>query len=126
MLRNRKLLMLISLLVAIGLWMYVMGNVDPTITERISGVKVEMEGQDILEAQELTVSLDGPKVIAVTVEGKRSQVNKTKKAGIRALVDVSSCEYGKNEKDILVRLPDSVAGVTIEELSEDTATFTVK
>ena len=31
MLRNKKILMLISLLVAIGVWIYVMGNVDPVV-----------------------------------------------------------------------------------------------
>ena len=126
MLRNKKVLMLISLLVAIGLWMYVMGNVDPVIKERVSGVRVEMEGQHSLNEADLTATLNSPKVITVTIEGKRSQVNKTKKVGMKAFVDVSTCDYGKNEKDIYVKLPDSVAGVTIEDLSEDTAIFTVK
>ncbi|MDO4177447.1 MAG: CdaR family protein [Bacillota bacterium] len=126
MLRNKKLLMLISLLVAIGLWMYVMGNVDPVITERVMGVEVEMDGQNSLKAADLTATLDSPQTITVTIEGKRSQVNKTKKVGLKAYVDVSTCEYGKNEKNIYVRLPDSVTGVTIEELSEETAVFTVK
>ncbi|MCQ2546887.1 MAG: CdaR family protein [Clostridia bacterium] len=126
MLRNKKVLMLISLLVAIGLWMYVMGNVDPVIKERVSGVRVEMEGQHSLNEADLTATLNSPKEITVTIEGKRSQVNKTKKVGMKAFVDVSTCDYGKNEKDIYVKLPDSVAGVTIEDLSEDTAIFTVK
>lgn len=116
MLRNKKVLMLISLLVAIGLWMYVMGNVDPVITERVTGVKVEMEGQDTLKEAQLTANLNSPKVITVIIEGKRSQINKAKKAGLRAMIDVSTCDYGKNETDIYVRLPDSVAGVTIEDL----------
>lgn len=126
MLRNKKVLMLISLLVAIGLWMYVMGNVDPVIKERVSGVRVEMEGQHSLNEADLTATLNSPKEITVTIEGKRSQVNKTKKVGMKAFVDVSTCDYGKNEKDIYVKLPDSVAGVTIEDLAEDTAIFTVK
>ncbi len=126
MLRNKKVLMLISLLVAIGLWMYVMGNEDPVTTERIAGVKVEMDGQEILKAEELTAKLESPKVISVTIEGKRSQVNKAKKAGLKAFVDVSTCDYGRNEKNIYVKLPDSVTGVTIEDLSVDTAIFTVK
>lgn len=126
MFRNKKVLMLISLLVAIGLWMYVMGNVDPMVTERVTGVKVEMEGQHSLKATNLSATLNSPKVITVTIEGKRSQIYKAKKAGLKAFVDVSTCEYGKNEKDIYVKLPDSVAGVTIEDLSVDTAIFTVK
>ena len=59
--------MLISLLVAIALWMFVMGNVDPQISERVSGIKVEMEGTDTLEDQDLTATVNKPKVVSVTI-----------------------------------------------------------
>ena len=126
MLTNNKVLMLISLLVAIALWMFVMGNVDPSVSERVSDVKVEMQGADSLEDQELTPTLVKPKIVTVTIEGKRSQVKKAKDKGIRAYIDVSTCNYGKNETEIHVRIPDGVKGVTVEDISSETATFTVK
>ena len=118
--------MLISLLVAIALWMFVMGNVDPETSERITGVEVEMVGTDVLEEQELSATLNKPKMVAVTIEGRRSQVMKTKNKGIKAYIDVSTCDYGKNETEIIVKLPDGVSGVTIEEISAETAIFTVR
>ena len=124
--KSNKVLMLISLLVAIALWMFVMGNVDPQISERVSGVKVEMEGTDTLNDQELTATVNKPKVVSVTIEGKRSQVLKAKKKGIKAYIDVSTCDYGKNEAEIYVRIPDGVSGVTVEDISSETAVFTVK
>ena len=124
--RSKKVLMLISLLVAIALWMFVMGNVDPQISERVSGVKVEMEGTDTLNDQELTATVNKPKVVSVTIEGKRSQVLKAKKKGIKAYIDVSTCDYGKNEAEIYVRIPDGVSGVTVEDISSETAVFTVR
>lgn len=126
MLSNKKVLMLISLLVAIGLWMFVMGNVDPQTSERVTGIEVEMIGTDILEDQGLTATLNKPKIIAVTIEGKRSQVAKTKNKGLKAYIDVSTCDYGKNETQIFVELPDGVSGVAIEEISSETAVFTVR
>ena len=123
---NNKVLMLISLLVAIALWMFVMGNVDPETSERITGVEVEMVGTDVLEEQELSATLNKPKMVAVTIEGRRSQVMKTKNKGIKAYIDVSTCDYGKNETEIIVKLPDGVSGVTIEEISAETAIFTVR
>ena len=123
---NNKVLMLISLLVAIALWMFVMGNVDPETSERITGVEVEMVGTDVLEEQELSATLNKPKMVAVTIEGRRSQVMKTKNKGIKAYIDVSTCDYGKNETEIIVKLPDGVSGVTIEEISAETAVFTVR
>ena len=124
--RSKKVLMLISLLVAIALWMFVMGNVDPQISERVSGVKVEMEGTDTLADQDLTATINKPKVVNVTIEGKRSQVLKAKKKGIKAYIDVSTCDYGKNEAEIYVRIPDGVSGVTVEDISSETAVFTVR
>ena len=124
--RSKKVLMLISLLVAIALWMFVMGNVDPQISERVSGVSVEMEGTDTLEDQDLTATVNKPKVVNITIEGKRSQVIKAKKKGIKAYIDVSTCDYGKNEAEIYVRIPEGVSGLTVEDISSETAVFTVR
>ena len=124
--KSNKVLMLISLLVAIALWMFVMGNVDPQISERVSGVPVEMEGTDTLEDQDLTATVNKPKVVNITIEGKRSQVIKAKKKGIKAYIDVSTCDYGKNEAEIYVRIPDGASGVSVEDISSETAVFTVR
>lgn len=123
---SNKVLMLISLLVAIALWVFVMGNVDPQISERVSGIKVEMEGTDTLEDQDLTATVNKPKVVSVTIEGKRSQVLKAKKKGIKAYIDVSTCDYGKNEAEIYIRIPDGASGVAVEDISSETAVFTVR
>lgn len=126
MLRNKKVLMLLSLLIAVGLWVYVMGNVDPDTKVKISGVKVEMQGVDSLEKQGLHPVLNSPKVVSVTVQGKRTQVNKTKKKGLEAYIDVSTCDYGRNEAEIYVQLPQGVTNVSVESISKETAIFTVK
>ena len=126
MLNNKKVLMLISLLVAIGLWLFVMGNVDPTMDERFSGISVEMEGTGDLADQGLKATLSKPKMVAVTLEGKRSQIKKVKAKGIKAFIDVSTCDYGKNEAEIHISLPDGVTGVTVEDISSETATFLVR
>lgn len=126
MLTNKKVLMLVSLLISIGLWMFVMGNVDPRMDEHISGVEVEMVGTDSLEAKGLTATLNQPKIVTVVVEGKRSQIKKVKQKGVTAYIDVSTCDYGKNEAEIHVRLPEGIKGVAVDDLSSETAVFTVK
>lgn len=126
MLRNKKILMLISLLVAIGVWIYVMGNVDPVVRERIDGVQVELQGESTLTQAGLQATLKAPKRVSVSIEGKRSQVNKVKKKGVEAFVDVSTCDYGRNEGKIIIALPDTVTGVLVENISSKTAVFTVK
>ena len=126
MLRNKKILMLISLLVSIGVWIYVMGNVDPVVRERIDGVQVELQGESTLTQAGLKATLKAPKRVSVSIEGKRSQVNKVKKKGVEAFVDVSTCDYGRNEGKIIIALPDTVTGVLVENISSKTAVFTVK
>ena len=126
MLRNKKVLMLLSLLIAVGLWVYVMGNVDPDTKVKISGVKVEMQGTESLEKQDLHPVLNSPKIVSVTIQGKRTQVNKTKKKGLEAYIDVSTCNYGRNETEIYVQLPQGVTNVSVENISKETAIFTVK
>ncbi len=126
MLRNRNVLLLISLLIAIGLWVYVMGSVDPQTTIKISGIKVQMQGTDVLDEQELTATLRSPDDVTITIEGRRSQVNKAKKKGVEAYIDVSKCDYGDNETRIQVNMPDGVTGVSVEYISQEMAVFTVK
>ena len=126
MLKNRKVQLILSLLIAICIWAYVMGQVDPKATITVSDVKVEMRGTDALDKLDLKPTLVKPKIVNVTITGKRSEVNKAKKDGIQAYVDVSTCEYGTNEGDIKIDLPNVVNGVIIEHLSQDTAMFTVE
>lgn len=126
MLTNKNVLMLLSLLIAIGLWLFVMGNVDPEVKEKVPGISVEMQGTDELRDQGLVASLDKPKVVTVTIEGKRSQIKKAKDNGIKAYIDVTTCDYGENETEIYIKIPEKARGVTVEDISSETAVFTVR
>ncbi|MBR0126638.1 MAG: hypothetical protein IJL99_00090 [Firmicutes bacterium] len=126
MFRNRKTLMILSLLIAIALWMFVMDQVDPKTELTVTDVKVEMHGTDVVENMGLTATLVKPKIVNVELQGKRSQVNKAKKKGLKAYIDVSTCDYGENEAEIRIELPSGVRGVTVEHISQYTAKFNVK
>lgn len=126
MFRNKKFLMLLSLLISIGLWMFVMGQVDPQTSITVADIKVEMRGTDVLTNQGLTATLVKPKIVNATIKGKRSEVNKAKKKGLRAYIDVSTCDYGDNEAEIRIDIPDGVSGVSVEHISNYSASFRVK
>ena len=55
MLRNNMVLKIISLLIAIFLWVYVMGEVDPTATQTIRDIPVSLLNEDWLEDNELAI-----------------------------------------------------------------------
>lgn len=126
MLKNKKFQAILSLLIAIGLWVYVMGTVDPTVTTTIRDVTVEKINEDVLEEKGLSAELERPHTVNIEIKGTRSNVNEAKEGEIRATVDVSNCDYGKNLAEIKVKLPDGVSGVRVESISQDAATFTVK
>ncbi|MGI6766036.1 MAG: hypothetical protein ACOX4R_02330 [Lentihominibacter sp.] len=126
MLKDKRVLMLISLLVSVGLWMFVMGEVDPVKSATISNVEVEMYGEQYLEDIKLKAVIVEPQKISVTIGGKRSNVNAAKKKGIKAYVDVSHCEYGRNVSDISIKMPNGVTGVYVESMSENKAVFLVE
>lgn len=124
--RNKKVLAILSLLISIAMWTYVMGTVDPETTKMVTGIKVNSSGDDYLKKYNLEAELTGPEVIDIKIKGKRSAVNKAVKGGITATVDVSHCEYGENEAEIRVVMPSGVRGVSILKMSDDTETFVVK
>ncbi len=126
MLKNKTVQAILSLLVAIALWIYVMGTVDPMVTATIHNVPVEKVNEDVLEDLGMTATLDHPESIDITIRGARSDVNEAKKSRVTASVDVSDCEYGENEAAISVDFADKVTGVRIDSLSEEMATFTVR
>lgn len=126
MLKNKKFQAILSLLIAVGLWMYVMGTVDPTVTTTIRDVTVEKINEDVLEEKGLAADLERPYTVNIEIKGARSNVNEAKDGEIRATVDVSNCDYGENETEIKVKFPDGVSGVKVESISQSTAVFTVK
>ncbi len=126
MLSSKRVQAILSLVIAVALWMFVMGTVDPQITYTVRSIPVEKINEDVLEELNLSATLEKPETVDVQLRGKRSDVNEAKKGKIRATVDVSNCDYGKNEAEINIVLPDKVTGVIVDDISYETAIFTVK
>lgn len=123
MFENKSHLKIISLLAAIILWMYVMGEVDPETSATIYDIPVNLTGTDTLAEYGMAVALDEEYTITAVVSGKRSDVNLTKRNGLTATVDVAECENGENIERITVNLP---SGISLESVSEATMDITVE
>lgn len=117
MLKNKTALRIVSLIAAILLWLYVMGEVDPETTRKIGMIPVNVVNAEQLEEQGLAVVFEENVFISATIKGKRSEVNNAKNTGITASIDVSDCKKGKNTLKITVNLPD---GVILENSSRNT------
>lgn len=126
MLKSKKVQAILSLLIAIGLWMYVMGTVDPTVTTTVRNIPVEKVNEKVLKDLGMKATLESPDTVDIVIKGARSNVNEAKKSDITATVDVSNCEYGENEAKIKIEFPDKISGVTVDSISEEKATFNVQ
>ena len=123
MFKSKSSMMIVSLLVAIAVWLYVMGEVDPVTRAKITAVPVNFVNTEVLASYGLAVACDDQVSISVSVSGKRSDVNAAKKSGLTASVDVAECEMGENTQKITVNLPD---GTKLENISQTTMTVEVE
>ncbi|MDO4546142.1 MAG: CdaR family protein [Bacillota bacterium] len=123
MLNNKNVLRILSLIIAVCLWVYVMGEVNPDTTAKINGIEVSFVNTDELADNGLAVVQEETITINATIKGKRSDVNETKNNGLVATVDVSGSEEGSNEADINLSLP---SGVSLESISDTSIKFEVE
>ena len=100
MLNNKTFLRIFSLVAAVLLWMYVMGEVDPTKTSVVSNITVSFMNSDVLAEEGLAPIENENMQISAKIKGKRSLVNDVKRNGMSAYVDVSSCKEGKNTVEV--------------------------
>ena len=123
MFNSKNSLRIISLLAAVLLWLYVMGEVDPEMRTKINNVPVSLINTEQLASKGLAAVYEEPIMISVDIRGKRSNVNEAKKGKLIGYLDVSECEKGTNAVEISVELPE---GVTLENMSVSMATLEVE
>lgn len=113
--KGNTALKIVSLLIAVAMWLYVMGEVDPETKAKIGDIPVSLSNTEVLADYGMAAAYDEQITINATVSGKRSDVNEAKKNGLTAYVDVSECELGDNEEKIVINLP---SGVSLESSSQ--------
>lgn len=108
MLENKKLNMVISLLIAIALWAFVIGEVNPEATRVYREVPIKYLNQEILESQNMAVYSVSDRTINVTLTGNRSEINKIETKEILATVDLSDAAMGDNYLRVDLKVPSKV------------------
>ena len=90
LLTNNILLKILSVLVAVALWLVVVNYDDPTITNTYSGIKVDIINTDVLTDQgKVYEVINGSDTVDVTVEGPRSVIDGIGKENITAVADMA-------------------------------------
>ena len=99
---------IVSILIAIALWSYVIYAVEPTQTKTFTGVPVALENTEALADRNLAVAADDDVLIDVKVKGKRQIVSAMKNDEVHATADVSECIEGDNVVEVRLEFDRTV------------------
>ncbi len=116
MLKNKRVNILIALLIAICLWAYVTGAVDPNTTKKFTEVPIQLINEESLAQDGLAVDSTDIKSIDVSLKGNRADISKISKDDIKVTADLYGRHKGSNYVTLDVQLPN---GIELDSKSED-------
>ena len=127
--KNQGLYMVLSVIIAIGLWIYVRSGLNLDETTRFNNLPVTFSGVEVLESRGLML-VDDNKTVRLTVSGKWDTLKHLTAEDISVVVDVSNVQQ-PGEYTLAYResfdLPSSVSGssLLVTDRSPANVTFTV-
>lgn len=108
MLQSKRGNLIISLILAITIWFYVVGEMNPTTNKTYRNIPITLINTQTLEKDGLAVVSTSDSEMSITITGKRSAVNDVRTADITATVDVSEAAEGDNQLRINISVPSNV------------------
>ena len=123
MLKNKKFNIVLSIIIAIGIWAYVIGETNPTDNRTFRDISIQLVNESVLTEQGLAISDVSAGTLNVTVTGTRASINQLSEKDITATVDLSDAAIGDNQLRIVVRVPDNVE---VDDQSLNKLTITVE
>ena len=122
---SRAFWMIVSLLASITLWIY-MSSVDKeVITQVFRGVKVEIEGEDLLrDSRNMVITDMDTNTVTVVLEGPRRIIGSWDSDSITAVIDVSTITRSAyTSKQYVINYPDGTDTSSIKEIRKTPETI---
>ena len=127
--RSKALRIVISILVAIAMWVYVDLDKAPLRTKTIRDIPVEFSGENTTLADKNLMLLSGyDTTIDLTIRGPKRELVKMNSDNVRVIASTSSIDsVGVHQLDWTVSFPDGVVrtNVSVEKASLSQITVTV-
>ncbi len=108
MLNNNKVNIAISFLLALIMWAYVIGEVNPVTTETFNDIPIELVNVDKLNSRELSIATQSSYTIDVTVSASKSIIDRLENSDIKPYVDVAGLEKGTSQATIVIPLGSDI------------------
>ncbi len=109
MTRNKLGALLLSFVIALGLWMYVRTYVNTDYEQTLYNVPVALEGESILTERQLMLLSEEEHEVNIKVHGSRQDVGKINSGNIQAVADLSNIyEPGEHNLTYTIIFPGDV------------------
>lgn len=108
MFQSKKGNMILSVIISIALWVYVVGELDPVVRKTYRSIPVALINEQVLTDEGMSVVAVGKTTMSVTISGKRSVLKNIKEKEVVASVDLADAAEGVNKLKISIQVPDGV------------------
>ena len=116
MLNNRRATFILAFIMAVVLWAYVLGEVDPMRTVTIRDIPIRFLNETALDDESLVITETDYTTISVTFEAKRSLANKIKESDFHATANLKGLTQGDNIVDVELTKPSNI---NLESISHE-------
>jgi len=116
--KNKLIYALLSLVIALGLWFYVIAVVSPESEETYYDIPVVLQNESVLSDKGLMILTQDKPTVTVRLRGNRSDLNKLNNSDIMLSVDLAKInKVGKQYLNVDPDFPGSFADNAFEVLS---------
>lgn len=124
--KSKILTGLLSVVVAFGLWLYVVTVVSPNSDQKFTNIPVVTQGEAMLQDRGLMITSNENPMVSLHLEGNRTDLNKLNNSNITINVDVSRIyEAGTHHLTYTPSYPGDVANNSISVLTREPGTLTI-
>lgn len=124
--KSKVFSIVLSALVAFGLWLYVVTVESPGSEKTYYNIPVVLQNENVLEERSLMITSDVP-AVTLTLSGTRTDLNKLDENNINILVNAASIEAaGTHQLNYSVSYPGTVNSSAITRVGQSTNMITLK
>ncbi len=125
--KNKLLTGLLSIVIALALWLYVVTVVSPNSDEKFSNIPITIQSEIILQERDLMITTTELPKVTLHLEGNRSDLNKLNSSNITVSADVSRIgEAGTHSLTLTPIFPSDVPNNAINVLSREPVVVTIE
>ncbi len=109
-------LKIISVLIAICIWVYIALIMDPAIEISVRDLPIQFTGQEALDSKNLAVISESATSVSIKIKGSRRKIGNNDMKSIIAKADVSAAIEGTSDIPIEIVIPFENQGISSQTL----------